>query len=64
MVVGVKESSFLNMIFTAINILVLLFIFVVGMTRSNFGYWSLYPNVLFFLLKFLPSYKLTNIHIL
>lgn len=44
MVAGVKESSFLNKIFTLLNIVVLLFIFITGLTRANKGNWYLTPN--------------------
>lgn len=45
MIAGVKESSFLNKIFTLLNILVLMFIFVAGLTRASQINWNLYPQV-------------------
>lgn len=50
MIAGVRESSFLNKIFTGLNILVLMFIFIGGLTRANKDNWHLKPNVIFFCL--------------
>lgn len=44
LIIGVKESSFLNMIFTGLNMLIILFIVIAGLTRANFGYWNLSVN--------------------
>lgn len=41
MIIGVKESSFLNKIFTLLNIIVLMFIIITGATKINFNNWSL-----------------------
>lgn len=56
MILGVKESSFLNKIFTALNILVLLFIFITGLTRANINNWKLTPNVIIIFLSIFGAY--------
>lgn len=45
MVAGVKESTFLNKIFTVLNVVVIVFIFVAGLTKANKANWYLAPNV-------------------
>lgn len=42
-----KESSFLNKIFTIINILVIIFIFISGLFKSDLKNWSIDVNVIF-----------------
>ena len=39
--IGVKESSRMNNLFTGINLLVVLFMVIVGSTKANFKNWSL-----------------------
>jgi amino acid transporter len=45
MVVGVKESSLLNKLFTLLNIFVIMFIFVSGVVKSDLSNWKLNPQV-------------------
>ena len=45
MIIGVKESSLINKIFTMINITVLSFIIITGATKANFANWSLDVSV-------------------
>lgn len=47
MIIGVKESSFINKIFTMLNITVLSFIIITGATKANFNNWSINVNVRF-----------------
>lgn len=44
MIIGVKESSFINKIFTMLNITVLSFIIITGATKANFDNWSISVN--------------------
>jgi hypothetical protein len=46
MVVGVKESSLLNKIFTALNILVISFIVVSGASKLDSKNWQIKPSVI------------------
>jgi cationic amino acid transporter 3 len=46
MVVGVKESSLLNKIFTALNILVILFIVAFGASKLDIKNWQIKPSVI------------------
>ena len=46
MVVGVKESSMLNKIFTLLNIGVILFIFISGLFKADLANWKLDPNTI------------------
>ena len=43
--IGVKESSFLNKIFTALNLAVISFIIICGATKANGDNWRVVPNV-------------------
>lgn len=45
LIVGVKESSMLNSVFTILNIVVILFIVIGGAVKANFDNWKLKPNV-------------------
>ena len=45
LIIGVKESSLLNMIFTGVNMVIILFIVIAGFTKANIGYWSLDTTV-------------------
>ena len=45
MIVGVKESSLLNKIFTILNIVVICFIFVSGVFKADINNWKLDPKV-------------------
>jgi cationic amino acid transporter 3 len=49
MVIGVKESTLLNKIFTAINICVILFIFICGLIKANLSNWEIKADVSFYL---------------
>lgn len=44
LIVGVKESSMLNSVFTILNIVVILFIVIGGAVKANFDNWKLKPN--------------------
>lgn len=44
LIIGVKESSTLNSVFTLLNIAVILFIIIAGAIKANFNNWSLKPN--------------------
>lgn len=46
MVVGVKESSLLNKLFTALNILVILFIVAFGASKLDIKNWQIKPAVI------------------
>ena len=46
MVVGVKESSLLNKLFTALNILVILFIVAFGASKLDIQNWQIKPAVI------------------
>ncbi|XP_014068808.1 cationic amino acid transporter 2 [Salmo salar] len=43
---GVQESAIVNKIFTAVNILVLLFVFVAGFVKGDIGNWQISQEVL------------------
>lgn len=46
MIIGVRESAFLNKIFTIVNILILGFIIIAGATRIKSGNnWNVNPSV-------------------
>ena len=45
LIIGVKESSMLNSVFTILNIAVILFIVIAGSIKANFDNWKLKPNV-------------------
>jgi amino acid transporter len=45
LIIGVKESSILNSVFTLLNIVVILFIIIAGAIKSDFNNWKLKPNV-------------------
>lgn len=49
MVVGVKESSLLNKIFTALNIVVIGFIVVCGVIKADIQNWKIEAKVNYFL---------------
>jgi amino acid transporter len=40
MIIGVKESTLLNKIFTAVNILIMAFMIIAGATQANIAYWK------------------------
>lgn len=46
MIVGVKESSLLNKLFTLLNIVVIGFIFVSGVFKADLANWELDPKVI------------------
>ena len=46
MVVGVRESAFLNKLFTLINVSLLSFIIICGATKADFSNWSIKINVI------------------
>lgn len=46
MIIGVKESSIMNKIFTLLNISVLVFIIITGITRIDLTNWTKNPKVL------------------
>ncbi len=48
MIVGVKESATANKIFTALNILVISFIVIVGAFKADLNNWKLKPEVNYF----------------
>ena len=48
MIIGIKESGFINKFFTIFNIVLLLFIIILGATRGNLSNWNLRPNVILF----------------
>ena len=41
LILGVKESSFLNIVFTGANLAIVVFIVIVGTIESNPGNWFL-----------------------
>jgi hypothetical protein len=51
MIIGVKESSFINKIFTMVNITVLSFIIITGATKANFNNWAISVDVMKFFFK-------------
>jgi amino acid transporter len=44
LIIGVKESTLLNSIFTLFNIVCILFILITGATKANFSNWNLKPD--------------------
>lgn len=48
MILGVKESAMMNKVFTLLNITVLSFITIIGMTKIDLSNWTKNPQVLFF----------------
>jgi len=53
LIIGVKVSSLLNIIFTVLNLIIILIIVIAGLTKANFNYWSLKPDVNFLEIYFL-----------
>ena len=45
LVIGVKESSTINIFGTLMNMMVIAFILVVGAIKIDFTNWNLTPNV-------------------
>jgi multisubunit Na+/H+ antiporter MnhB subunit len=45
MIIGVKESGFLNKFMAVFNVALLLFITLIGATRVDISNWNLKPNV-------------------
>lgn len=45
MIIGVRESTFLNKVFTVFNIAALIFMIIAGATRANTSYWHLDTRV-------------------
>ena len=45
LIVGVRESSFLNKVFTVLNIFVILVITIIGATKADFKNWSIASDV-------------------
>lgn len=45
MIIGVRESTFLNKVFTVFNILALSFMIIAGATKANSSYWHIDVNV-------------------
>lgn len=41
---GVKESAFVNKIFTCINVLVLVFVVIAGLVKGNIQNWRVVPE--------------------
>lgn len=41
---GVKESAFVNKIFTCINVLVLVFVVISGLVKGNIQNWRVVPE--------------------
>ena len=46
MMIGIRESGFINKFFTVFNVVLLLFIIILGSTRGNLSNWNLRPNVI------------------
>jgi len=46
MIIGIKESGFINKVFTLFNVVLLLFITIIGATRGDLSNWNLKPNVM------------------
>lgn len=44
---GVKESSFMNKLFTMLNLSVILFVIVAGATKTDTHNWKIKPNEVF-----------------
>lgn len=42
--IGVKESSRMNNIFTSVNLLVIVFVFICGSLKVNFENWEIKPE--------------------
>ena len=47
LIVGVKSSSGMNIVFTGFNLVIILFIMLVGISQANFKNWNLKVNVRF-----------------
>ena len=43
LILGVRESSTMNNIFTTINLFVVLFVFICGLIKINFHNWKINP---------------------
>lgn len=44
---GVKESAWVNKVFTSINVVVLVFVVISGFVKGNLKNWSLNPEEIF-----------------
>ena len=51
MIVGVRESAFLNKVFTLFNIIALSFMIIAGATRANPANWHIDITVCYFMKK-------------
>ncbi len=45
MIIGVKESTLMNKIFTFIKVGILTFVIICGATKADFNNWNLKTNV-------------------
>lgn len=45
LVIGVKESSFLNILFTVVNVAAIGFVVICGAVKAEPKNWDLYTNV-------------------
>lgn len=52
LLIGVKESTFLNKLFTVLNIFIILLIAICGSTKADFNNWKIMPIVRYFLFLF------------
>jgi len=44
LVIGVKESAAMNNVCTAVNLTVILIVFIAGLTQINVHNWNISPN--------------------
>jgi amino acid transporter len=54
MIIGIRESGFLNKFMAVFNVALLFFISIIGATRVDISNWNLKPNVskhMFFILE-------------